>query len=98
MSKSHTLARKPQQLCVVAIGIDYFVMPMADGVRLVEIMGRAAPVERQYLSPRDRYVLREDRDTRVELAAVRADQIIAPPTRSSPRRGGMKLITNGEAS
>ena len=75
-------ARKPQKLCVVTIGCDQYLLPMTDGVRLVGIMTTAVPVSRQYVSP-ERYET-STRDLRVEMAAVRADQIVGP--RSSSRR------------
>lgn len=42
------MAKKPLQFCVVQIGIDGFLMSLPDGMKMVEIMTRALPVERSY--------------------------------------------------
>lgn len=69
--------RPASALAAVRIGIDDYILPMADALKLVEIMGRARPVERHYGARRE-YVLRDhDALTQVDLTLVHERDIKA---------------------
>lgn len=72
--------RASPQIAAVTVGIDHYLLPMTDALKLVEIMGRARPVERTY-DARPRWRLREaDGLNRVELSLVHERDIISTPT------------------
>ena len=71
------MARNPNNLCVVTIGMDCFTLPMTDGLRLVEIMSGAQPVEPNYSRAPVTYEPRPSFGE-VGLKAIRADQLITP--------------------
>lgn len=51
---------KTKRLCVVRIGFDDFVLPMADGLKLVEIMASALRAERLHRSEGPKWAVRPD--------------------------------------
>lgn len=66
---------KTSQLCAIRIGIDTFVLPMADGLRLVDIMSKAIPVKPLYTGNK-RFQLASGEDLkRVNLQLIRRDEI-----------------------
>lgn len=78
---------KPKQLCAVRIGIDTFILPMNDGLKIVDIMSRARPVE-QLFERHIKYRLKSRDDlNRVDLTLVRSSEIVCedePPQRRKP--------------
>jgi hypothetical protein len=81
------MTRKTSQLCAVTVGIDTYILPMADGLRLVEIMGRAMAAERNYRLSGRKYTLctGSHRDV-TELELVRPDDIDDEDTIVTPAR------------
>ena len=72
----------PQQLAVVTIGYDSYLLPMSQAARVVEIIGRAEIVKRDYVAARDVWHLQKE-PIIASLKSVRADQIKATPISSS---------------
>ena len=72
------MSRKPTPLCVVRLGHVDYLMSMADGLRVVELLARARPVERDYRQRSPIWRQRTDRIS-VELTGLQADQIISTP-------------------
>lgn len=66
---------QPQQSCVVTIDHYSYVMPMANGLKLVDIMAKAAPIERTYASGRKKWVLRTPSAVEVGCELIRHDDI-----------------------
>lgn len=81
------MTRKPAgPLAAVHIGIDDYILPMADALKIVEIMGRARPVERSHVG-RQRFILREDDVlNRVALSLVHERDITEPEPAARPQR------------
>lgn len=78
------MTKRPQQSCVVTIGHYSYVMPMGHGLKLVDIMAKAAPIERTYASGRRKWVLRTPSVVEVACELVRPDDIEfveVPPAR-----------------
>lgn len=69
------MTKRPQQSCVVTIGHYSYVMPMAAGLKLVDIMAKAAPIERTYESGRKKWVLRTPSAVEVGCELVRPEDI-----------------------
>jgi hypothetical protein len=82
--------RAQPQLAAVRIGIDDFILPMADALRLVEIMGRARPAERRYSAGARWAVRQRDRLHQVDLTLVHERDLIelvdAEEVSPAPRR------------
>ncbi len=83
------MSSKNVPLCAVRIGVDDFILPMSDGLKLVAIMGKAVAVNRNYGEGK-RWLLTGDTDIqRIELVLVRPSEIGPAPARrmlALPRR------------
>lgn len=71
-----------QQLCVVTLGYQSFLLPQADALKLIDIMSRAARVESEYGHGGYRYTVGEAPDA--ELTVVRPSQLVMPQAESAP--------------
>lgn len=71
--------RASTPLAAVRIGIDDFILPMADALKLVEIMGRARPAERRYDAGKRWIIKGADVLNDVELTLVHERDITASP-------------------
>jgi hypothetical protein len=71
--------KKKQSLCAVTIGIHNFILPMDDGLKLVDIISRAVPAEPTYgYPPAPRWKLKPAERQRAELAVVLPGDIELP--------------------
>ncbi|HEY1503200.1 MAG TPA: hypothetical protein VGF92_02810 [Stellaceae bacterium] len=72
--------KKQHPICVVTIGIEHFVLPMDDGLKLVGIVSRAIPVKPSYQTYEHglRWKLCDADMHRAQLAAIRPSDIETP--------------------
>lgn len=75
---------KPVPMCCVSIGHLDFLMPAAQGMKLVELMNSAVSCERSYEECAYRYQVGEQ--PQVEYVSVRPNQVVVPTGREV---GGM---------
>lgn len=68
---------KPVPMCCVRIGYQDFILPFADGMKLVELMQRAFPAKLHFTGQYDQYVV-EGIQSRVEFVSIRPDQVVRP--------------------
>jgi hypothetical protein len=70
------MSKRPAQLCAVRIGVDTYILPMADGLKLIDIMSTAIPAEPVYGHDKIRWALNpRDELHRAELSLVRRDEL-----------------------
>lgn len=69
------MTKRPQQSCVVTIDFKSYIMPMADGLKLVDILAKAAPIERTYARDRKKWVLRTPSAVEVGCQLVRPEEV-----------------------
>jgi len=85
-------SRKTPQLCVVTIGVDDYLLALADGLKLVDIMTRALCVERKWggdlLST---YHVHPDLKPPISLTLVQPNQIEDTSAEPWRRRGGLQI-------
>ncbi|MFG9451231.1 hypothetical protein ACEP2X_28510 [Pseudomonas aeruginosa] len=68
---------RAQQLCIVTLGYQRFLLPQADALKLIDIMSRAAEVDHEYVSGAGyKYTVGEAPNA--ELTVVRPSQLIMP--------------------
>ncbi len=79
-----------QQLCIVTLGYQRFLLPQPDALKLIDIMSRAAQVERGYADGDFKFVVGEAPEA--ELSVVRPGQLVMPQAAAAPvaPRGGRK--------
>jgi hypothetical protein len=75
------MAIKSAQLCAIQIGFDDYIMPMADGLKLVALMTGAVKVKRRY-DDCHKWEIEKPSDVHVQLVLVRHQDIVDPPARS----------------
>jgi len=71
-----------QQLCVVTLGYQRFLLPQPDALKLIDIMSRAAQVERGYADGDFKFVVGEAPEA--ELTVVRPGQLAMPQAAAAP--------------
>ncbi|HBO6755388.1 TPA: hypothetical protein ACHQ85_005813 [Pseudomonas aeruginosa] len=78
---------RAQQLCIVTLDYQRFLLPQADALKLIDIMSRAAEVQADYASGAGfKYTVGEAPE--VELTVVRPSQLVMPqaePAQAAPR-------------
>lgn len=85
-----------KKLCVVTIGLEVFVMPAADGMRVAALMQGAKPAVRNYDGGNEfSYVTGVD-EAEVTWASVRNGQVTAQP--GAKARRGRRVAAEAEAS
>ncbi|MEK2642136.1 hypothetical protein AAAB92_27190 [Pseudomonas aeruginosa] len=68
---------RAQQLCIVTLDYQRFLLPQADALKLIDIMSRAAEVQADYASGAGfKYTVGEAPE--VELTVVRPSQLVMP--------------------
>jgi hypothetical protein len=81
--------RQASPLCVVRVGLYNYVVPLREGLALVQIMERALPASADYLGSGRTVWRLEPQDAKrpVELTTIRAADIIphAEPARATIR-------------
>jgi len=70
--------KRQDQLCGIRIGTDDYILPMADGLKLVDIMSRAIPARRIWEDRKKYAVIRYSNLNSVDLSLVRPDEIELP--------------------
>lgn len=75
---------KPVDMACVSIGFDTYLLPAASALKVVTLMKDAFKVERDFVGLRDKYQVSEERP-RLEMAIVRADQVVMPQGQQTPR-------------
>lgn len=76
------MSRAAVQLAVVTIGYEDYLMPMGQAARVVEVLGRAKIVKRDYSAGRDVWHLQPE-PIRCCLTSVRHDQVMTVPAAST---------------
>ena len=71
-----------QQLCVVTLGYQRFLLPQPDALKLIDIMSRAAQVDRGYEDGDFKFVVGEAPEA--ELSVVRPGQLVMPQAAAAP--------------
>lgn len=85
-----------QQLCVVKLGFQSFLLPQAQAVKFLDLASNALAAEYEYSDTR-RMQYRIGDPPEVELTTVRADQLIMPesamkPAKPATARGSRKAL------
>lgn len=73
---------KPVPLCCVTIGYQTFLMPAAQGMKLIDLMNSAASCERNYEDGGYRYLVGEQPE--VKYVSVKPNQIDFPSGSRGP--------------
>ncbi|EML7530085.1 hypothetical protein RO333_000473 [Pseudomonas aeruginosa] len=74
---------RAQQLCIVTLDYQRFLLPQADALKLIDIMSRAAEVQAAYASGAGfKYTVGEVPE--VELTIVRPSQLVMPQAEPAP--------------
>jgi len=77
------MAARKQQLCVVTLGYERFLLPQGDALKMIDIMSRAAKVDIDYTTSGGlKYLVRETPDA--ELTVVRPGQLVMPQAEAVP--------------
>ncbi|OBY90722.1 hypothetical protein A6723_021080 [Pseudomonas sp. AU11447] len=71
-----------QQLCVVTLGYQRFLLPQADALKFIDIMSRAAEVERDYSGDAFKFIVGEAPEA--DLSVVRPGQLVMPQAAAAP--------------
>ncbi|WP_281687599.1 hypothetical protein [Pseudomonas citronellolis] len=71
-----------QQLCVVTLGYQRFLLPQPDALKLIDIMSRAAQVERDYADDGLKFIVGEAPEA--DLSVVRPGQLVMPRAEATP--------------
>lgn len=70
------MSRKQEQLCAVRLDYHDWLLPMADGLKLVDIMSRAVPAERIYGNGKKKFSVKEKPEHRsVEVLLIHPDEV-----------------------
>lgn len=74
---------KPVDMACVVIGFESYLLPAAAALKVVTLMKDAFQVERDF-SMNEKFQV-SDRRPRIEMAIVRADQVVMPESLKTPR-------------
>jgi len=70
------MSKKQERMCAVRIDYRDLILPMADGLKLVDIASRAIPAERIYGSGKKKFAVKEQPDhLSVEVLLVHPDEV-----------------------
>lgn len=78
------MARQAAQYCIVTIGYQRLLVPQAQALKLMDIASKAMEVEYDHYSEGHRY--RVGKPLEVEVATVRAEQLIMPDAEMVPAK------------
>lgn len=67
---------KPVPMCCVSIGYQNFLLPFADGMKLVALMQNAVTTQEHFGSGSRQYIVGDQPD--VEFVAVKPNQVVMP--------------------
>ncbi|MCY1408139.1 hypothetical protein D3C76_654900 [compost metagenome] len=73
-----------QQLCIVTLGYQRFLLPQADALKFIDIMSRAATIERGFNDDTGDFRYTVGEVPRAELAVVRSSQLVMPQAEAIP--------------
>lgn len=79
-------ARQTQQLCVVTIGYQRYLLPQAQALKFMEVASKALTAEYDYDSNHRCAQYRIGDPPEVELATVRTEQLIMPDATLAPAK------------
>ncbi|MCP8465221.1 hypothetical protein NK553_14815 [Pseudomonas sp. ZM23] len=71
-----------QQLCVVTVNYECYLLPQGDALKVIDIMSRAAKVQQDYSDGDFKYIVGES--PRAELTVVRPGQLVMPKAAAEP--------------
>lgn len=82
-----------KSMCVVSIGCSFFLLPVRDGVQVVELMSKAEPLAQDYSGDSDR---RWRLDPKPMLSSIRMD-LVAPEEVDRSKLAGPNPAAKGKA-
>lgn len=84
----------PKPLCVVEIGYQHYLLPVSDGLKLMELMQKAVSCEWTYEDNEKEFMAGST--PRLSMQMVRPDQVRMPPgaeVTPAPTRSSAKRLT-----
>ncbi|SFD72715.1 hypothetical protein SAMN05428997_14616 [Bosea sp. CRIB-10] len=83
------------QYCAVTIRGEHFLLRLKEGMRVLEILSRAVPLERTYTAQRPHWRISEAEACKVEIETLRGGDVDLGPTASHRAAGRARLIEQG---
>lgn len=83
------------QYCAVTIRGEHFLLRLKEGMRVLEILANAIPLERTYTANRPHWRMSEGEACRVEIETLRGGDVDLGPSARQRGASRMRLIGPG---